>query len=289
MKIIKVEVVNDFCNLRKIDLLFYYQNKEDLVLVDSLNYDNQMYLAPFDFIDYIKDDPNIYDQIRIPFHSEGFKSYLDNVDKALLKVFHHTWFNELKDFLKSKDFTEILIKIKKVRNNTDVYPYQNLMFSEFLVPIYSINGLWIGESPYTNYKDANGRAFATWESAIPKSLEILKKGIAKDLDLTTYNLSNDLSQLTTKGIMLLNYAFAIDKEKKLIDEFIPLWKKIIEILNKKDNFSIIFFGNYAQKLLPLFNDSFVKFKTSHPISSAYTGIEWDTNNVFLNFNKQIRL
>lgn len=279
MQIIRAEVVNGFVNMRYIDLLYYYYMREDIVIVDYLNKDNQMYLAPFDYNYYMIKDPIINNELaslHIPFIKNG--NYLEDIDHVFLKFFHHSWYNKLKPFLTSPIFKDILVQIKKKRDVTKVYPSQNLMFSEFLVPIYTTKALWLGELPYLKSDFANGRAFATWSAITPKSLQILNKGINSDLNVNYY-LKNDLSFLTGKGIMLLNYCLASDKDKTLLHSFVPFLKEVIKVFNEKEKFSVITFGDNAKSLLPLFNNSFLKLETELPVEG------WNTNNVFKIFNQ----
>jgi hypothetical protein len=66
-------------------------------------------------------------------------------------------------------------------------------------------------------------------------------------------------------------------------------EEIIKILNQKEEFSTILFGSFAKKLKPLFAEHVNVYSTSHPVSSLYKEEPWDTNSVFLNFNKHIKL
>jgi uracil DNA glycosylase len=284
MRFIKVEVIKNFFSINFSELAAYYNQKEDIVFIDSLNED-QMYLAPFDYISYIDCNPELEDLtnkvVVVPFACNC--NYADKQDLNLLKKFHYSWFNELRPFLKSKEFIQILIKIKKLREKEEVYPQQNLVFSEFLTNLNKVKGVWFGEYPYLNYKDANGRSFSTWERATPKVLNTLKEGIRDDLELTHYNLSNDLLELSNKGILLLNYSLIINQKKDMIDITLPFIKEVIKVLNKKEKLSCLFLGSNAQKLVSLFNKDFNIHTTEYPNE------KWNTNNVFKNFNNHLNI
>ena len=290
MEFIKTEIIQNKVVLPYNDVLAYYNQRKELVIIDDQTLD-QMYLTPFDYNSKLYLNSNIEDfsQKKLIFEFLPNCSYADATDIALLQKFHYTWYNVLRDFLRGESFLNILKTIALMRKTTTISPQQDLMFSEFLVDLRTIKGVWIGESPYPNPKIANGRAFATWEKECPKSLQILLDGVKRDLN---YNLTidnNDVGKLSHKGILFLNYNLAIDKDKKLIDIFIPFLLKVIEILNQKEDLSVILFGAYAQKLKPLFAEHVNIYHTSHPISASYKNEAWNTNNVFTNFSKHIKL
>lgn len=287
---IPVDVLNGRFSFSFSELCGYYNIREDICFIDSFTKD-QMYLAPFDYIDGISINPSIetVEGRRVSLDFNCNCNYADKTDISMLKKFHYSWYNEMREFLRGEDFKKILLSVSLLRKTTDVYPRQDLIFSEFLINLNQIKGVWIGESPYPRYEDANGRAFSTWERKTPKSLQILINGIRGDLGISKYDVKNDLTELSSRGVMFLNYCLAIDKNKKLIDTFYPFIEQVIRVLNKKENLSVICFGNYAQKTLPLFKDTFNLYSTSHPISSLYSETKWDTKGVFSEFNKHINI
>lgn len=289
MQIIKIDVVNDKFEFSYNDLLAYYNKREELLWIDSYT-DNQMYMTPFDYNSKMYLNPHLedLDKRTLTFDFIPNCNYADQKDIILLKRFHYTWYNELKDYLKTDEFFQLLQTIESLRRTKELFPKRELMFNAFLMDLRKVKGVWIGESPYPTHEHAIGTAFATWNHQVPKSLEILKKGIAKDLGLQNYALPNDLGVLTHKGILLLNYTLVIDKEKSTIELFRSFINEIIKVLNKKEELSVILFGAYAQKLHSLFITPNI-YSTSHPISASYSNTEWDTKNVFLNFSNHIKL
>lgn len=290
MRYIPVDVLNGKFSFSFSELCGYYNIREDICFIDSFTQD-QFYQTPFDYISNIQLNPDVEEvegrQVTLNFDCNC--NYADKMDLALLKKFHYTWFNEMRDFLRGEDFKKILSLVSQVRKKEDVFPKQDLMFSEFLVNLNKVKGVWIGESPYPRYEDANGRAFSTWDKKIPKSLKILIDGIREDLGVSKYDVKNDLVELSSRGVFFLNYCLAIDKDKKLIDVFLPFIQEVIKVLNKKENLSVICFGNYAKKTLPLFKNSFNLYSTSHPVSALYSDKKWETNGVFKNFNKHLNI
>lgn len=290
MQYIKTEIINNQVQLPYNEVLALYNQRKELLIIDSLSKE-QMYLTPFDYNARMYLDPNVenLDDKKLIFDFLPNCNYADSTDLSFLERFHYTWYNVLRTYLRSPEFFKILLEVAAKRKVTSVSPQQDLMFSEFLVDLRTIKGVWIGESPYPSAKVANGRAFATWEKECPKSLQVLLTGIKNDLYYGLHIDSNDLGKLSQKGIMFLNYSLAIDKDKHLIETFKPFIEEVIKILNQKEEFSTILFGNFAKKLQPLFAEHVNVYSTSHPVSSLYKEEPWDTNSVFLNFNKHIKL
>lgn len=291
MKYIKVDVVNGLFVFNFNRLINYYNNREDITFIDSFT-ENQMYKAPFDYIDNLNLNPDIenVDKKEVEITFECNCNYADKLDLYLLKKVHYSWFNEMRSFLRSEDFKRIMVETKTLRKTKSVFPEQDLVLSAFLTDLANIQGVWIGESPYLTHEHANGIAFTTWSKKLPKTAGILINGIKEDLGLNNYHINNDFLQLRSKGILFLNYTLAITKKKEdLIEVFKPFIEEVIKVLNKKQKLAVILFGNYAKSLLPLFNEQFSIFSTSHPVSASYTNSKWDTNQVFKNFNKCINI
>lgn len=168
-------------------------------------------------------------------------------------------------------------------------------------PYEELKVVWIGQDPYPFYwreqMTADGIAFScAITKRLQPSLEELYKGMESDL-CNGLNLRMikefDLSYLCKQGIMLLNSALTVEKEKP--GSHFEIWKPwmryLIEEILVPYNPGLIYVlcGKQAQLLEgsidPLNNHI---LKVEHPASAAHQFRSWNHDHIFTKINRLLK-
>jgi len=115
--------------------------------------------------------------------------------------------------------------------------------------------------------------------------EELYSGLTLERDLT----QTDLSYLSKQGVMMLNAALTVEKDKA--GSHIAIWNTFTTFLLKEviapTGVPILFLGKEAQSYRPLVEKTNYCYSLSHPASASYNGGIWKTEEVFKKINKHI--
>lgn len=155
----------------------------------------------------------------------------------------------------------------------------------------------ICQDPYFKFIDeapiASGVAMdCSITARIQPTLQQFYNGIEKELcdglDLNYVN-SYDLSYLTQQGVLLLNTALTVEKDKP--GSHCDLWEDFTIFLLKEviapTGVPVLFLGREATKFEPALCITNPTLCVKHPASAAYTGGCWDTEGAFTWLNKHI--
>jgi len=100
---------------------------------------------------------------------------------------------------------------------------------------------------------------------------------------------DDLSYLSQQGVMLLNTALTVEKDKA--GSHMAIWHPFTTFLLKEvigpTGVPVLFLGKEAGHLEPLVCLTNPTFTAKHPASAAYTGGQWDTEGCFEWLNRHI--
>jgi len=210
--------------------------------------------------------------------------------------FHPSWHARMKPFIESEECDEIYAFLKKESGRGASLAPQSIntfrVFKE--LPLEDIKCIFLFQDPYFTFKDglpiADGLALGcSIHKKIQPTLRQFYTGIEEEL-FNGFNLDWDLeecnvSYLVEQGVMMLNAALTVEKDKAGSHK--QLWKPFTEYIIKnivnKYNIPIVLCGKDAQEY-----DSIIEsktFKVSHPASASYNGGKWNTNGVFTELNK----
>lgn len=180
------------------------------------------------------------------------------------------WQELLKDELNSQNFANI---IKFLNSQTAViYPPKDLIFNAFnLCKIENLKVIIVAQDPYHNPQEAMGLAFSVPQGVkIPPSLKNIFKELIDDINSDILvNRSSDLSDWARQGVLLLNSALTVEKNRPASHAKIG-WQGfingVIKIINLRFNHCVfMLWGNHAKSLSPLIDpNSHLILQAAHP-------------------------
>ena len=182
-------------------------------------------------------------------------------DSSLAPI-HSQWLELLPE-----EFVEFDRRLANLSNFT---PPRELVFSNFALAPSDTKVLILGQDPYPTLGDANGLAFSSNASKLPRSLKNIFIELYDDLGGTPRNNGN-LSDWHAQGVSLLNPILTTEIGKSLAHQnfgWSELTDKAIQILANEDVVALLM-GKSAERYLPLFSKVIV---TAHPSPlSAHRG------------------
>ena len=188
----------------------------------------------------------------------------------LISYLDPEWQELLKDELNSQNFANI---IKFLNSQTAViYPPKDLIFNAFnLCKIENLKVIIVAQDPYHNPQEAMGLAFSVPQGVrIPPSLKNIFKELIDDINSDILvNRSSDLSDWARQGVLLLNSALTVEKNRPASHAKIG-WQGfingVIKIINLKFNHCVfMLWGNHAKSLSPLIDpNSHLILQAAHP-------------------------
>lgn len=188
----------------------------------------------------------------------------------LISYLDPDWQELLKDELNSQNFANI---IKFLNSQTAViYPPKDLIFNAFnLCKIENLKVIIVAQDPYHNPQEAMGLAFSVPQGVrIPPSLKNIFKELIDDINSDILvNRSSDLSDWARQGVLLLNSALTVEKNRPASHAKIG-WQGfingVIRIINLKFNHCVfMLWGNHAKSLSPLIDpNSHLILQAAHP-------------------------
>jgi uracil-DNA glycosylase len=97
----------------------------------------------------------------------------------------------------------------------------------------------------------------------------------------------DLSYLSSQGVLLLNAAFTVarDKPNSHMDIWEPFTKFLLKEIISTTGVPVLFLGKEASRFELVLAGTNPTFTLNHPASAAYTGKPWDTKDTFTKINK----
>lgn len=188
----------------------------------------------------------------------------------LISYLDPEWQELLKDELNSQNFANI---IKFLNSQTAViYPPKDLIFNAFnLCKIENLKVIIVAQDPYHNPQEAMGLAFSVPQGVrIPPSLKNIFKELIDDINSNILvNISSDLSDWARQGVLLLNSALTVEKNRPASHAKIG-WQGfingVIKIINLRFNHCVfMLWGNHAKSLSPLIDpNSHLILQAAHP-------------------------
>lgn len=188
----------------------------------------------------------------------------------LISYLDPEWQELLKDELNSQNFANI---VKFLNSQTAViYPPKDLIFNAFnLCKIENLKVIIVAQDPYHNPQEAMGLAFSVPQGVrIPPSLKNIFKELIDDINSNILvNRSSDLSDWARQGVLLLNSALTVEKNRPVSHAKIG-WQGfingVIKIINLRFNHCVfMLWGNHAKALSPLIDpNSHLILQAAHP-------------------------
>lgn len=206
------------------------------------------------------------------------------------------WAGKLKGFVHSSDFDMLLQRLVDAREDGKRFtPPLKHVFNAFeKCPYHDLRVVIIGQDPYPQLGVADGLAFScsltgTAQPSLKFILEAVQKTVPEEYQDPFPDA--DLTRWAEQGVLLLNSALTteIGKPATHYDIWEPFLAYVLDIINNYNNGMIfVLLGKKAQEFESILNEDMHHIiKVSHPASAAYTGSEWNCNDMFNRVNEII--
>lgn len=161
------------------------------------------------------------------------------------------WDEVLSEVFNSKEFNNLMNKVKKEYKENICYPQYNNIFNALkLTPYKNVKMVILGQDPYHGEGEAHGLSFSVQKRIkLPPSLKNIYKEINTDLGITE-PICGDLTPWAQEGVLLLNSILTVKKDSPLSHKDLGwnyLTDYIIKTLNNKETpIVFILWGNFAK-------------------------------------------
>lgn len=152
-------------------------------------------------------------------------------------------------------------------NKKPIYPEKEKVFSALdLVAPEGVKVVIVGQDPYHTPGQAQGLAFSLPDTA---KTQPSMRNILKELydDIGTERTSQDLTNWTTQGVLLLNRSLTVEEGEpnSMADLWTPVTNRLIEVISELPQ-PIIFvlWGKSAQQLIPMIDGRKKIITSPHP-------------------------
>lgn len=203
-----------------------------------------------------------------------------------------SWHNKLKHI--DNIVLSIGDVIAKESNTFKIYPKPIDIFRAFReTPYEKVHTVWLGQDPYPK-GEADGLAFSTFQTRLPKSLEMIYEAIETSM-FNGLNLDlpdPDLSKYSKQGVLLINAALTVRENNPGSHRL--LWslfmKEVLKALNQSMS-PILFmgFGATARDYLAWINNPIHKIITvEHPAAAARGNRKWEHKDCFVDMDRFLK-
>ncbi len=270
------------------ELIIYDSKTEELMVLNVF----ELYVDSKD----ISQDYHSYQQGTYRFHyhkfipnnDDNFKELLTKTERTLLKRFHWTWYNALKDVIDGDELRKVTKTIQEYRVKGDeIFPEKDKVFNCFKLDMNLIRVVLMAQDPYPN-DNANGYAFATSNGYCPPSLRKIEDALKREYE-TTSKLKTDLLDWHKQGVLLLNGALTVRKGEP--NSHYDLWcifmKQVVTQINLLPKpVGVIIAGTKGHKY---YGNKFNVTKhhvilVEHPAKAHLEEREWNHQNCFSDVN-----
>ena len=189
-----------------------------------------------------------------------------------------SWQKALAEEFEKDYFLELAEKVRAAYSTNAVFPPPKLVFNAFnLCPLEKTRVVIIGQDPYHGHGQAHGLSFSVPTGVrIPPSLRNIYQELEDDLGLER-SQSGNLEHWATEGVLLLNSALTVEKNKAGSHRQYG-WEKFTDaviktISDQKKNIVFILWGNFAKEKESLIDSSkHLILTAAHPSPfSAHSG------------------
>jgi uracil DNA glycosylase len=220
------------------------------------------------------------------------------LDKTKFAPLFGDWWPKIEPFFIRGGLDPIYAFLKtQSQKGKKIAPASNNTFRAFKeTPLSELKAVIVCQDPYAKFIDglpiASGVAMdCSMTARVQPTLQQFYNGIEKEL----YNGLNlnyiseyDLSYLSAQGVLLLNCALTVEKDKpgSHVAQWAPFTRFLFREIIGPTGVPVLFLGKEAgvYESLCLINPT---YKLPHPVSATYSGKIWDTQGVFTKINQNV--
>lgn len=209
------------------------------------------------------------------------------------------WWPKIKPFFENGGLDPVYSFLRgQAQAGKQIAPASMHTYRAFLeTPLEELKCVIVCQDPY--FKFINGSPVASGvamdcsiTARVQPTLQHFYNGIETELfnglNLNYIN-TYDLSYLSKQGVLLLNTALTVEKDKA--GSHMAIWEPFTKFLLTEvistTGVPILFLGKEAGRFAPLVEKTNSVYKLSHPASAAYTGSKWDTKDTFTQISRDI--
>ena len=150
-------------------------------------------------------------------------------------------------------------------NKKPIYPEKEKVFSALdLVAPEGVKVVIVGQDPYHTPGQAQGLAFSLPDTAKTQpSMRNILKELYDDIERT----SQDLTNWTTQGVLLLNRSLTVEEGEpnSMADLWTPVTNRLIEVISElQQPIIFVLWGKSAQQLIPIIDGRKRIITSPHP-------------------------
>lgn len=219
------------------------------------------------------------------------------------KKFEHlfgTWASRIKPFFDEGGLDSVYSFLRgQSQAGKQIAPASMHTYRAFLeTPFNELKCVIVLQDPY--FKFVNGSPVASGvamdcsiTARVQPTLQTFYEGIETELfnglNLNYIN-THDLSYLSSQGVLLLNAALTVEKDKPKSHSTIwePFTKFLLKEVIAPTGVPVLFLGKEASRFELLLAGTNKTYTLPHPASSSYTGGKWDTKNTFTCISRDIQ-
>lgn len=210
-----------------------------------------------------------------------------------------TWADRIKPFFDEGGLDPVYSFLRgQSQAGKQIAPASMHTYRTFIeTPLHDLKAVIVCQDPY--FKFINGSPIASGvamdcsiTARVQPTLSHFYLGLEKELFdglNLNYVQEYDLSYLSSQGVLLLNAALTVEKDKagSHMTVWEPFTKFLLQNVISSTGVPVLFLGKEAARFELLLAGTNPTYTLSHPASAVYTGRPWETEGVFTKLNKHI--
>ena len=203
------------------------------------------------------------------------------------------WVEALFNTIHSKAFSQPLLELEKeVMDGKKFTPkFPDLLKAYEMCPYNDLKVVIVGQDPYPQEGVADGIAFSCSKT---KKEQPSLRYIFDELQTQYPDASRDcdLSRWSKQGVLMLNTALTCEVDN--IGAHVNIWKNWSSsifahtLADYPNILQFVFMGAKAKPFAKYVPNDHHKHFVVHPAAAAYRGGKWDSGNLFININKNLK-
>ncbi len=206
-----------------------------------------------------------------------------------------SWLSILSKEIQKSYFQDLMQAVDDEYQNHICFPSRELLFAAFdHCSFENLKLVIIGQDPYHGVGEANGLCFSVNDGVkIPPSLRNIFRELNDDLGTVFMPSSGNLEHWAKQGILLLNSALSVQKDKPNSHKHLP-WNVftdavIQKISDQKETIVFLLWGSFAQKKgAKIDRTKHLVLESGHPSPMSANQGKWFGNKHFSKTNNYLK-
>jgi uracil-DNA glycosylase len=218
-------------------------------------------------------------KVHVPFEAWNIR-FISRKDQGIGKLLGGTWYRELREEFYKEYMLKLAAKLVYKRKQVIIHPEPEDVFNAFKTTNFgSVRVVILGnEPPYDG--SSNGLAYSSKRNgsitlAAQQIFEEVERDVSSGLMLDT---NPNLLRWAEQEVLLLNITLTVEDGKPMSHQALEWSNFTIQVLKslneKQSNVVYMFWGEFAQKFIPLINaENNLVLTAQHPSSSSSSFVD----------------